>query len=85
MKNVIYKNRVPCKIWLLGGESTVYILTIIYEYKLLWLRWTVISQMVPLIKSPFFDGEHSSNERLKVVAKSEKIVANEYLAGYRSV
>ena len=42
-----------------------------------------IPQEIPLIEDPFYDGEYSSNRRLKSSAKSEKILAKEWLIDYK--
>lgn len=81
-ERILLKDTVPVEIYNLGGRQpymTVHIFTTIIEreHKFLFCKWKSydIKQVVPYIENPFYDGEHSSNRKLKTLARERYEIA----------
>lgn len=83
MREGIYLSKQPVKMWSMLGDYEVYLLTIVFEYKFLSFKWHRIKQQIPVNKWAYYDGELSSNERLKTLAKSEFGLAKVWLWEYK--
>ena len=81
-ERLLLKDAVPVEIYNLGGRQpyiTVHIFTTIIEreHKFLFWKWKTydIKQVIPYIETPFYDGEFSSNRKLKTIAKERYEIA----------
>ena len=81
-ERILLKDAVPVEIYNIGGREpyiTVHIFTTIIEYesKFLFWKWKSydIKQVIPYIENPFYDGEFSSNRKLKTLAKERYEIA----------
>jgi hypothetical protein len=81
-ERLLLKDAVPVEIYNLGGRQpyiTVHIFTTIIEreHKFLFWKWKTydIKQVIPYIENAFYDGEFSSNRKLKTIAKERYEIA----------
>jgi hypothetical protein len=81
-ERLLLKDAVPVEIYNLSGRQqyiTVHIFTTIIEceHKFLFWKWKSydIKQVIPYIENPFYDGEFSSNRKLKTLAKERYEIA----------
>jgi hypothetical protein len=81
-ERILLKDTVPVEIYNLGGRQpymTVNIFTTIIEreHKFLFWKWKSydIKQVIPYIENPFYDGEYSSNRKLKTLARERYEIA----------
>lgn len=81
-ERLVLKDAVPVEIYNLGGRHTyitVHVFTTIIEreHKFLFWKWKTydIKQVVPYIEKPYYDGEYSSNRKLKTIATERYEIA----------
>ena len=81
-ERLLLKDAVPVEIYNAGGRQTyitVHIFTTIIEreHKFLFWKWKTynVKQVVPYIKNPYYDGEYSSNRKLKTIATERYEIA----------
>ena len=84
-KTLIWSKSEPVRIWTSFSEDfTVTVYSAVYRVEFLGLfSWIKSQQFIPLIKHPFYDGEYSSNRRLRTVAENHKSRINQVKAYLR--
>ena len=79
---VIYDSGIDVGMWSLGAYK-VKVITYITEHSFLGFTWHRIHQNNPKIRSCTYDGEYSSNVKLRSIRNIEKQKARFWLANYK--
>lgn len=84
-ERIIYISKVKCpKCWAQNlGYYTEEILTYIRARKIGCMIFYKIIQGIPLIPKPYYNGEYSTNNNLKSIAKLEKVKARIYITEFK--
>jgi hypothetical protein len=84
-RRVVYKNTLKCEHMFVGcNYRTLSIITtvIVKVYKNIFGKYSVKfvkKQRVPLVKHPIYDGEFSTNNVLKMYAKEERALRDDWI------